>query len=98
MDHLLRDYPGHGAVYGETRPLRAKQGNFASNIKAGRIEAERQSTGKMSNKRSLRRGIRRLHAMIKIVLFAKFLRPVLASQSRSNLAHILRANAEKPQP
>jgi glycosyl transferase family 25 len=72
IDFLLRDYPGHGAVYGETRPMLAKQGNFVSNI-----EAERHVTGKVSNKRSLWRGIRRSLAMIRIVLVAKVLRPML---------------------
>jgi glycosyl transferase, family 25 len=102
-DHLLVDYDGHGAVYGETRPMITKQAGFASNIEPERRESNDKariaSMMHISNKfshrlrrlirrmpRSLAISIPRILAMIRIVLFAKFLRPAMTrKETKSNM-------------
>lgn len=82
IDYFIMRYDEHGAVYGETRPMMVKQGDFPSNIEHERI-AQRRSRVPDPLRIPLfrrpfvviRRGITRSLAIIKIVFLARFLRP-----------------------
>jgi glycosyl transferase family 25 len=86
IDIFLGRYEEHGVVYGETRPMLVKQGDFESNI------APEMIASMMSYKPSLwtrkigrpleviRRSIRRSLAIGRIIILAKFLRPMMTRE------------------
>jgi GR25 family glycosyltransferase involved in LPS biosynthesis len=94
IDHVLVRYDEHGAVYGETRPFLVRQAreSYASNIEPERIIEDERMTKILRNysasamfyrrvRRSISlmgRGVRRALAMTRIVLFARFVRPISA--------------------